>query len=557
MRVINGCGYSKEKYESAFSRFEKIVGRVEAVDEKKKTISYEDFGAVGDGVANDADAMRAAHEAANEQGLPVRGKKGATYRIAELSDSIVIKTSTDWNGATIVFDDTVIPWNSSERSKRIFYVAPKFEPRALNFKGPISVSQGQTNVGITFDAPCMLKIEDTNEKVYKRYGPNANNGVNKGEMILVDADGNVDPSTPIQYNYENITDITLYSIDDEPITIGNARIETHAPNPKAMDPDYENNYCYYMRGIFVRRSNTCIHNVEYRVIGEDLTIPIDRNGDGVIDIYGADKSYGVPYAGNFSFKDCYNVMLADSVIQGHQAYSFWQGKTRDEKGNVRNEMGSYSINANDCVNLHMCDLVQYENPENGELITNRQMYHGIMGTNFCRNTYLYNCYLDRFDSHQGMHNAYVKDCTLGFGILVIGGGVLEVENTYRISGSSFVHLRTDYNSIFDGDLVIRNCRAGEDVPYLIFGNWIKFYNGLPNHIFDRITVDGYVTESGKLLLYNMRNATADSVIDDVNKLYVPSIVKLSDVYASDGETAVKAEIGDQPDAFASTEIIYE
>lgn len=35
-------------------------------------ISYDDFGAVGDGKTNDFFAMKAAHERANELGLPIR-----------------------------------------------------------------------------------------------------------------------------------------------------------------------------------------------------------------------------------------------------------------------------------------------------------------------------------------------------------------------------------------------------------------------------------------------------------------------------------------------------
>ncbi len=69
----------------------------------------------------------------------------------------------------------------------------------------------------------------------------------------------------------------------------------------------------------------------------------------------------------------------------------------------RNEMGSYTLDAWYTIGLKFINLTP-----TGD-ITSRADYHGIMGTNFCRNIYVEGCYLDRFDSHRGAYN-------------VIGGG---------------------------------------------------------------------------------------------------------------------------------------
>ncbi len=511
-------------------------------------VYYSQFGAIGDGVTDDYAAIKAAHEYANANGCKVCADSGKIYRIGVVTDPIIVKTSTDWCGATIVFDDTVIRWDDKLRQAWIFRVRSDKPENATAVAVPegFTVSKGQTNIGMTFDKPCMLKILNNNEKIYLRYGPNENNGVPTHEMILVDEQGNVDPSTPVQYDYSAVTGIFRYSIDDEPLTIGNGTVKTVAPNPREQDPDYDNNYCYYFRGILIERSNTTLYNVNYRVENEDLTIPIDRNGDGVIDIYHEDKSYGVPYHGTLNFQHCYNVRFVDSLVQGHQAYSFWQG----EKLNIRNEMGSYSINATYCIGLTFVNLTQYENKETNEVITNRQMYHGIMGTNFCRNFSVDNCYLDRFDSHQGLCNATLTNSTFGFGILVIGGGKLYIENVTRIWGGEFILLRMDYNSVFDGDVVIKNCVAGENMHCIICGNWIRHYNGLPNYITRNVTVDGFVVKSGKMAVYNIRNAIPESVSDDVNPLYLPESVSLSNVYGPDGKTELKVELSESDDAFA-------
>ena len=561
------CGYSEKRYKSASGHNYKLCKipneegacgvmcqNCKDIEKYVSVVSYEDYGAVGDGVTDDADAIRAAHEAANECGLPVLGRADATYYIGPIVETITVKTDTDWNGATFIFDDHKIRWDDSRRRAiNVFTVAPDTVECYVAIPDGFSISKGQTNIGMTFDSPCMIKLESSEEKIYLRYGENANAGVNKNEIILVDADGNVDPSTPIQYDYHTLTKITRYSVGEKPISVGNGKVITIAPNPKEYCPDYENNYCYYARGINVERSNTTVYNIKHVVQGEDMTIEIDRNGDGVIDKWGADKSYGVPYMGFFSFKKCNNAVMTDCLVQGHQAYSFYQSVGT---GVARNEMGSYDITANDCVNLQLLNIVQYENKETGEVITNRFMYHGVMGSNFCRNVVMDNCYVDRFDSHQGLHNAKITNSTLGFGILVIGGGELYIENCYRVSGGAFVLLRSDYNSVFDGDLIMKNCRMGETVDHIVNGTWRSFYNGLPNYVLRNITVDGLVSDSGKVYVYKFGGAVKSAVDDEVNKLYLPDSVRVSGVVDANGNS-ISMLPSMYNDAFSTIEIICE
>ena len=518
-----------------------------AVESYVEVVTYTAFGAVGDGVTDDSEAIRAAHKYANENGLPVYAKAGATYYIGVLDETIVIYTDTNWNGATLIFDDSQIMWDDkNHRGVNVFTIYPDGGARYHSVPEGMSLSKGQTNIGMTFDAPCLLKIVNKNEKIYIRYGENANSGVDKSEVILVDENGNVDPSTPIQYDYKELTSLIQFSVNEKPISVGNGKIITRVPDPKYQDPDYENNYCYFSRGIMVQRSNTTIYNIEHVIEGEMMTIEIDRNGDGVVDKWGADKSYGVPYAGFFNFKYCYNATMTDCIVQGHQAYSFWQGT-------VRNEMGSYDLSATDCVNLNLLNLTQYENEATGETIINRFMYHGVMGSNFCRNVVMDNCYLDRFDSHQGLHNARITNSTLGFGILVIGGGELYIENVYRISGDCFIGLRTDYNSIFDGDVIIKNCSAGVDINCILSGVWRSFYNGIPNWVTRSLTIDGLTVSLSKFYLYKINGAAMTALTDSVNPIFIPEAVQVSNVRQPNG-SEVEIFLSSYSDAFSTIEL---
>ena len=169
------------------------------------------------------------------------------------------------------------------------------------------------------------------------------------------------------------------------------------------------------------------------------------------------------------------------------------------------------------------------------------------------------CYLDRFDSHQGMHNAKITDCTLGFGILVIGGGELYIENVYRITEGAFILLRTDYNSVFDGDLIIKNCTMGPTITSVISGSWRSFYNGLPNYMFRSVTIEGLTVEStsSTIYVYQISSASKSAVNDSVNKLFLPDSIKVSGVTGTSGRSVTVKASKSNTDAFSTVTVTKE
>ena len=86
----------------------------------KKYVTYEEFGAVGDGVTDDYAAICKAHDYANEAGLPVKANDNATYYILNpiidgAMRSAIIKTDVDWGGAKFIIDDSEICLDNPER----------------------------------------------------------------------------------------------------------------------------------------------------------------------------------------------------------------------------------------------------------------------------------------------------------------------------------------------------------------------------------------------------------------------------------------------------------
>ncbi len=151
-------------------------------------------------------------------------------------------------------------------------------------------------------------------------------------------------------------------------------------------------------------------------------------------------------------------------------------------------MGTYDISLNRAMNVAFVNCRQ----TNG---INDRAYWGIMGSNYCKNLHLDKCTFSRFDAHQGVANATIRNSTLGYmGINAIGSGKFLVENT-TVCGRRFINLRPDYGSTWRGEFIIRNCvfKPAEGKlarACLIGGSNDGQHNfGYPCHMPARITIE--------------------------------------------------------------------
>ena len=458
-----------------------------------KTIFYSDFGAKGDGVTNDYKAIKDAHESANKSGAMVCADPGAVYYIGWIPYTIPIRTDVDWGDTEFIIDDTKVSYKNKERGVWIFTIEPSTKAPALNVPDGLSIGAGQTDTGIRADRPCMIRIEDSLKTDYLRYGVNADNGSTRTEMLLIDADGKVDGSTPVQYDYGSVT-ATAYTIDDKPITIRGGKFTTRANDPLAENPDYPGGYDYYARGILCTRSNVTLEGIEHYIEGERWDTPVGG---------------GAPYAAFYQITNAYNVTLKDCVATGHREFAFVTS------GGQLCGMGSYDLQSTRSVDVKLIGLTQSNS------ITDREHQHGLIGTNYTRNILMENCHVDRFDSHKGLYNATIRNSTLGFDLFVIGGGELVVENVKRLSGWCFIGLREDYGSVWNGSITIKDCEyAGGKV--IIGGTWRSFNTGLPANIGTKILIDRLKVTDPSTCVYHIKGASAFSLTDTVNPLIPPS-----------------------------------
>ena len=200
-------------------------------------VRYENFGAVGDGITDDFDAMLRAHAYANEKRLPVKAEPGKSSYIGKSGvRAIEIMTDTDWTDATIIIDDTSIMPSDPERTVRPIYIKTDYQGKRYE-KGDEVIDKILECGGIKTTTrkipyapgyPAMIIPYDTERKVYIRFGGNADNGSYQHEVIVIDENGNIDNDTPALLDYNNISYILEYRIDDTPITIKGGTVITRA-----------------------------------------------------------------------------------------------------------------------------------------------------------------------------------------------------------------------------------------------------------------------------------------------------------------------------------------
>ncbi len=414
-----------------------------------RNITYEEYGAVGDGVTDDFFAIKAAHDDANANKLIVHATASATYYIgnANKRNSVVVKTNTYWHGCKFIFDDNeIIAYGTGiSRDIPIFLVSPDngmmtYRPDDEKFPLPItSLDKGQGNIGWAPGNASMLVIYNENVRHYIRYGPNNDNGKPQHELIIVDKDGNVDPTTPIQWTYEEITKIERYRVDDTPIEIRGegedgklTKIETRYNNGPAYS-------LYYERNITITRSNVTLSGIEHYFT--DWT-PRAEGGKGS------------PYHGIVRVMTCSNVTIDNMIYESPEVYYAEDSVPGYSAPNGAN-IGSYDITAECANNITWCNSTQsnFFEPDGSK------KGEAIMGTNFCKNLNFDNMYVCAFDAHCGVYNATIRKTTCDH-LNFIGAGDIILEDVIVYTGrgngadNTAINLRYDYGSTWSGDVYV-------------------------------------------------------------------------------------------------------
>ena len=192
------------------------------MDLNKSFVTYADFGAKADGVTDDFAAIYAAHEYANENGLPVIIDDGKVYYIHDsmidgIARSITVKTDVNWGSSEFIVDDTDLDYYDGTRRAQtdLFKIISDYEKQTVtdeNILLPLAgIGEGTKKLDLKLGYPALVMPANADHHVYIRTGRGGQQYSAKHEILLVDGDGNIDPSTPFMFDYEKLTDRAEYT----------------------------------------------------------------------------------------------------------------------------------------------------------------------------------------------------------------------------------------------------------------------------------------------------------------------------------------------------------
>ena len=495
-------------------------------------VTYEQFGAVGDGETNDADAILEAHQYANTQCreynncLTVKGTLGNTYYIG-VSEIIDIETNTDWRGARFIIDDFVpddAGENMVESDRALFRVRSIYENISLGNldESVININRSTTNLNSiinylsnitaddlqskrregnmpdslidqeTLDArrsaildqdEIILQITNDQNRQFIRRGNHENQGRYQRDMLLLDReDGNL--LNEVVWDFPYISNMVLIPVDNEELIIQNGTFTRRTDNSHIDSPAFRRRY------LQILRSNTTIDNVVHMLNEAYHThsSPSTYNDE-------ANKYMGFIHANNVA-----HVTVQNSRFQPHQIDITTSGNAAYGL-NFNNTMFTILDNVS-----YPCDPDLHESADwcYANFVAHYGPYRdrrwGIMATNGSKDMTIRNSTLNRIDAHEHIHNLTVTDTTVGTrGFTLIGSGLLHIENVNCDTPRHCVVLRNDYGSTWRGEAVLRNITFRPDpdttgvariVEWNNTGDWdFGFDTYFPELLLENITID--------------------------------------------------------------------
>ena len=505
----------------------------------KKYVTYEEFGAVGDGVTDDFAAIKLAHDYANEMGLPVKARDDANYyihyaRVDGVATSAKIRTNVNWGSAKFTIDDTDIsPVKGDENYDLahlgIFEIESPYpmiriaDAETLSEVAKAGLKPGTKKIDLGLGYPAMIVpyYSEMAARVYRRRGYGSFTGASRHEVILLDKDGNVSEETPIMFEYPAFDYIEVYRDDIGELLVEGGEFTTLACQVNVLRDigggKTDEMGGYINRSIKIRRSHTTVKGVKHYVKNE---IPISeqiKDGEYV--------KIGTTYNGFFHAANANHVTLLDCILTGRRCYG------RPKHCKTGGTGGTYDFSAamvNKIVlkNCHQTNFwIKYDENYNitpcneGDegavpsiMIQKIQgldvkVIWGIGGTNFCKNMEYIDSTLSRFDAHQGLYNGKIINSSVNV-MALTGNGTMVVENTKWFSAdpsytfNCLFHMRGDYGSTWQGNMKVKNLKAYFFNTHTIsvfmhgYSNWYYGYDCyLPSVEIDGF--EGYYIEDKK------------------------------------------------------------
>ena len=541
----NSC-LAADKYNNP-STYDKVL--FDKIINGEKRITYECFGAKGDGTKNDYNAIKSAHEFANNVYLDsqvmngngkhvlltVYGTKGSTYYIGKTGVNkppVYVYTHVDWQNANFLIEDYKdITRNeeitNSELYRSIFVITSPFQSTGssyLEFSGASNnvvkkfknFGTSTTSIKSAIDAITStlsaeqkryfntvdrwnIKVSCSKQQVYRRTGSSGDcdeNGENcKGKPMRENLDVNKSDGkilSPITWNYNGCIDsVQVWPIPDTVVTVKNGIFTTNTNNivkqKKSDGKVFEREMI--KRNIAVEYTgNVNFYNIIH-YLNEDINAPytIEEQNRKTANTY-----YGFIHLDNAS-----NVILKNVKLSAH---TFEPTKNGADTGK-----GTYDLTLYNSINV-LLNAVDYacKDTEDAATCEDRNMQRkterwGTVATEENKNIRVVDTKINRMDAHRGVQNLQITNSTIGVrGLRLIGSGYFYGDNLTFDKSSNIIELRGDYGSTWDGDILLQNSNYNypqnkTTSTFIYSGNSGKNYYGynavFPNLYFNNINVN--------------------------------------------------------------------
>ena len=387
-------------------KINELNSQMDTIIQQRGYVTYEDFGAKGDGVSDDGEYIRQAHLKANELNKQIFCPIPKKYYIKEI-ENIPISTNVDWNNSEIIIDD------NTTLTKPIFIVKDTSPTLTLNrddCASLVNISKSTDKIELLSGyGDIFVELINEDKKIFIREGANADSGSNLSDMTIIDNNGVL--KYPLEWDFEKITQIKISPLPDNYLTIKNGIFKTVS--------DSYNSNAYINRGININRNNTIIKNITHNIIQDKENI-------------------GRCYNGFLYVHNCSNIKIIDTKLSPR--YFKYVNKVAS---------GTYDIGVYNCLNLLI---------DNMEAFSTTKEHWGVWGGNFIKNLDVRNSKLNRIDAHKGVFNVSISNSCIGDkGLTLCGGGKLVIKDC-DIYASNLITFRGDFGATWLGDIYIDNIR---------------------------------------------------------------------------------------------------
>ena len=496
---------------------------LEKIENGSVKLTYECFGAVGDGKVNDYQAILSAHKFANKEfidkGIMLTvygGGTDKTYYIGgDNLEPIYVITNVDWQKSNFIIDDYVLKngKNSVDLSKNLFIITNPMRVGTGKFVLEYNVNDnnivnsnvykslnGKVGKNVTnlldfvnslkndtllmnsrykkyFDAAKVwgINVKNSNFQFIRTGLNNANSGSNQEDIILVNSStGEV--LNEINWDYDDITQIRVWPIPNTNIKISNGIFTTRTYNVVNGDKNYT------QRNINVSfTGNVDINNI-YHFLDEEAhpyTSSMQTN------------SYANAYYGFIRLYDAAFVSFKNLYLTPHH---------------FTNNLGTYDLVFDNSSNLlfdninYACDEYKSDGTKNYNSCYQKKMINpevwGVIGSNCSKNVIIKNSRVNRVDAHRGITNLFVDNSVVGDkGFTLTGKRYLYLRKVKVDRANTMITLRKDYGSTWDGVVVLNEVthvldnHSGSNV-------YVFHSNNTMNHNYGYDTVFPYVYVNG-------------------------------------------------------------